>query len=52
MGKRFTSLNHPEPDENGVMRYTLFEIAYSRVADGLTSTEVDAYVEKNGEWDT
>jgi len=53
--KKFTSLNHPEADEDGVQRYTVFEMfadgKHERVANNLTSKEVDDYIDENGEWD-
>lgn len=55
--RAFTILNNPEPDEDGVMRYTLYEV---KVVDGkhvnevverdLTTEEVEKFITENGAW--
>ena len=56
--KTFTTLNNPEPNDDGIMRYALFQVTikngerqYEKIADNLTTEEADAYVAKNGQWD-
>lgn len=54
----FTTLNHPEPDDDGVQRYSVHEVIlvparpgerrYVRVADDLTVAEADEWIAKNG----
>lgn len=63
MPRTFTSLNHPEPDEDGVQRYSLFEIVpdnspdapfptkHIKRADNLTAEQVDAYIAGKGNFD-
>lgn len=52
----FAHLNHPEPDEDGVQRYSVHEAhpgqtpKYVAVADNLTLDEAEAYIAAHGEW--
>lgn len=58
---KFTTLNHPEPDEAGVQKYAVYEILrssstsdegfYLLVADGLTSNGAAAYIEERGSFE-
>ena len=56
--KTFSILNNPEPDDDGILRYALFQVTikdgkrqYEKIADNLTTEETDAYVLENGQWD-
>lgn len=57
--RKFERLNHPEPDDDGVQRYDVFETGrgdsgsrtYTPVARNLTFEESEAFVQENGEFD-
>lgn len=58
--RTFTILNNPEVDDDGVMRYSLFEVTpaqpddteyhYEVVGRDMEQEAVDAFVATNGVW--